>query len=278
MRHLLLASQLWLVVGLFGACSRPSCNGMPGLCSRTVSEVVWPGTHNSHASQALGYTALANQHVDIPTQLRDGIRALNIDLYVEEGALLACHLFCSSVSQPAEQVFGQLTGFLSTHPDEVLLLVVNASDADDAIAAAMASEGLSRFAVVQDPTEPWPTLAALIEADERLIVLVSEGGDPTWLQSVEAHVTRTEYGYNAPEDFDCALRFESEGSLFQMSHHLYDPTASPELATTANTEEVLTRRMELCEAEVARPPNIVFVDYYDLGDLFLVTDALNQSR
>ena len=44
------------------------CNGAVELCSRTLDQVVLPGTHNSMSNEEYGW-ALPNQHYSIPTQL-----------------------------------------------------------------------------------------------------------------------------------------------------------------------------------------------------------------
>jgi len=57
------------------------CNGSPALCQRHLNEVVFPGTHNSFAASDEPGWYFANQRYGIPRQLRDGIRALTIDVH-----------------------------------------------------------------------------------------------------------------------------------------------------------------------------------------------------
>ncbi len=58
-----------------------SCNGSPALCSRPLNEVVFPGTHNSFAAADEPGWYFANQTYPIARQLKDGIRALLIDIH-----------------------------------------------------------------------------------------------------------------------------------------------------------------------------------------------------
>jgi hypothetical protein len=58
-----------------------SCEGSQALCSRRVDEVVFPGTHNSFAASSEPGWYFANQTYPIPRQLKDGIRALLIDIH-----------------------------------------------------------------------------------------------------------------------------------------------------------------------------------------------------
>jgi hypothetical protein len=57
------------------------CNGSAALCSRRVTEVVFPGTHNSMSAADSPGWLIANQRRDIPTQLHDGIRLFLIDTH-----------------------------------------------------------------------------------------------------------------------------------------------------------------------------------------------------
>ena len=63
--------------------SRPAsgCNGSPALCDRRLNEVVFPATHNSYAAADEPGWLFANQRFGIARQLRDGIRALLIDVH-----------------------------------------------------------------------------------------------------------------------------------------------------------------------------------------------------
>jgi hypothetical protein len=61
--------------------SKKSCNGSEALCSRSLSDVFFPGTHNSMAASSEPGWHFANQTYPIPRQLQDGIRALLIDVH-----------------------------------------------------------------------------------------------------------------------------------------------------------------------------------------------------
>ena len=57
------------------------CNGSPALCDRRLNEVVFPATHNSFAAADEPGWLFANHRHGIERQLRDGIRALLIDIH-----------------------------------------------------------------------------------------------------------------------------------------------------------------------------------------------------
>jgi hypothetical protein len=57
------------------------CNGMRALCGRRLDEVVFAATHNSFAAADEPGWYFANQRHGIERQLRDGVRALLIDVH-----------------------------------------------------------------------------------------------------------------------------------------------------------------------------------------------------
>ena len=58
-----------------------SCNGSAALCSRPLNDVIFPGTHNSFAASTEPGWHFASQTYSIGRQLKDGIRALLIDIH-----------------------------------------------------------------------------------------------------------------------------------------------------------------------------------------------------
>lgn len=61
--------------------SLASCNGSASLCSKRLSEVVFPGTHNSYAAATEPGWYFASQTYPIARQLADGVRAFLIDIH-----------------------------------------------------------------------------------------------------------------------------------------------------------------------------------------------------
>ena len=57
------------------------CNGSRALCGRRLDQVVFPGTHNSYAAADEPGWLFANQRHGIGRQLKDGIRALTLDIH-----------------------------------------------------------------------------------------------------------------------------------------------------------------------------------------------------
>ena len=58
-----------------------ACNGHSELCERHVDEVVFAGAHNAMSHQKVEDWMFPHHQAGIPQQLRDGVRALLIDVY-----------------------------------------------------------------------------------------------------------------------------------------------------------------------------------------------------
>lgn len=251
------------------ACSEPAptpedangCNGHDVLCERAVDEVVFLRSHNSHASEERGYSVFSMNHYEaIPTQLADGVRSLNIDIYEEDGVLLACHGFCELGQQPLLEVLDELGTFLAENPREVVLLDVQDEAPEGAVQTAIADHGLPLADIAPGA---WPTLGALVDEGTTLVYLHPHGD----------YVYSTGWQYDTPEDLDCATT-PFEGGLYEVTHVLTNPLANPDNATLINGRDVMLEHIDRCIDEVGLP-NQVSVDFYSIGDTVAVVDELN---
>lgn len=233
--------------------------------------------HNSHASEARGYNMLAMNHYNaIPTQLTDGVRSLNVDLYLVDGALIACHGVCELGSQPAEEIWDEIFDFLSGDPDALVLVDVQDEAPSGEVNASLAAHPLSGLAWTQPAGEPWPTLGTMLDAGRQLVFFNDPvDGDPDWVLPPGEFVYGTGWSYTSVEDLDCTVQGAVlPHGLYEVTHVLTNPTASPAYAEQINQAPVLSEHLDRCQAEVGRP-NLVSVDYYSLGDAIDVVSALN---
>jgi len=252
------------------------CNGTIAACELPLDQLSLVRSHNSHASEERGYHPFAmNHYFAIPTQLADGVRSFNVDLYLVDDALIACHGVCELGSQPVVEIWDEFEAFLAANPDELILLDVQDEAPSGVVNASLAAHDLSRRAWAQTAGEPWPPLAELLDSGSQLVFFNSPvDGDPSWVLPQGDFVYGTGWHYLAPEDLDCAVQGDVlEHGLYEVTHVLTNPIASPAYAAEINTAEVLTEHLERCFAEVGRP-NLVSVDYYSVGDVFEVVTAL----
>ncbi|MCA9572227.1 MAG: hypothetical protein KC656_30520 [Myxococcales bacterium] len=280
-----------LLLSCLVACGSPSadgeptppepCNGRSDLCDRRLDQVVLPATHNSMSSAEDGFLA-PNQQFALAQQLDDGIRGFLLDTYLWEGEAWACHSNCAWGARRLDALFADVVDFLDEHPREVLVFVLQDSLSQEDTEDVLREVGLlERIHAVADPEAPWPTLEALIDAGTPVVMTRESGGaGPDWYRPFYDLGFDTPYSFREPEDFTCdVLRGAAEHALFLVNHWVSRPLPVREGgADVVNQADVLGPRVEDCTAAYGRPPNLVAVDHYDVGDLFEVVDAANDRE
>ena len=265
---------------LDGALPDARCNGHEELCDRRFDQVAYPMTHNAMSNDEDGWN-LPNQNFNITRQLTEGVRGLMLDTYEEQGQLLLCHTICFRGSQqPLVEGLEEIAGFLEANPGEVVSIIFENYITHAQTAAAFDESALIDFVYAHEVGEPWPTLAELIAADTRLVVFqekLPEEDEFPWLMNIWDHAWETPFSFETPDDFTCdPNRGDPNNPLFLLNHFLTAPLGGrPEFAEMVNHNPLFIERARQCEEEGDALPNFVAVDFYDIGDLFDVVDALN---
>ncbi|MGB5285829.1 MAG: PI-PLC domain-containing protein [Polyangiales bacterium] len=261
------------------AAANPACNGHEALCERRYDQVAYPMTHNAMSNAEDGWS-LPNQNFNIARQLREGVRGLMLDTYEEQGQLLLCHTLCFGTSQqPLVEGLEEISAFLEANPNEVASIILESYITHAQTAEAFDDSGLIDFVYAHEVGEPWPTLGELIEANTRLVVFQGEAQDAEfpWLMNFDDHAWETPFSFETPDDFNCDPNRGDPGNpLFLLNHFLTAPLGGrPEFAEMVNYNPLFIDRARQCEEERDALPNFVAVDFYDIGNLFEVVDALN---
>lgn len=267
------------------------CNGSPLLCERGYDAVAYPTTHNAFASQAEGFAGLANQSVGLPEQLADGVRALMLDTHYGglPNRVLLCHGvgYCFAAAKDFAEGLTEIRDFLEAHPGEVVTLIFESYVSAADTAAVFEAVGLwnpehpGSDLLYEQPGGSWPTLGELVATNQRLVVFqdrsVAEQLAFPWYHYLwDELVFETDFDAQDPEDFSCTdLRGEPGNDLFILNHFLTRSVGTPLLADMVNHDPFFLERAFACQAFQGRIPNFVTVDYYRIGDLFHVVDALN---
>lgn len=273
--------MLALVLAL-AACSSEiaeprACNGAVVLCERRVDEVVFAGTHNAHASED-DRIAAANQYSSVDVQLTDGIRALMLDTYEHEGEVVLCHGPCDFGNTRLVDTLVLLKTFLDANPNEVVLLLFEDYITPEQTQTAFDEAGLTSLMYAHARSQPWPTLGELIDSGRRVVAFAQNegGGEPDWYLDLFEQSWDTPYAARTRDDLSCEHgRGDREAPLFVLNHFLTNPLASAQLAAEVNNNPFLLDRARECQQASGRLPNVIAVDYYEVGDLFAAVDALN---
>ncbi len=259
-----------------------ACNGMPELCEQPLDGVTFLRSHNSHASEERGYTEWSWNHFEaMPTQLADGVRAVNMDVYKEDEEMLVCHGYCFLGQQPLSEILAELTDFLDANPNEVVLLSLqNEAPWEDTL-ASLQEAGITQRALSHELGSPWPTLTTML--DEGTPLLVSAGwvpdDAPPWLLGEGSLSWGDHWGAEVPADLDCEAEIPAfDRGLYFYNNVLTAPLADPELADQVNHEPDLGDRMLQCGDENGTLPNIVSVDFYSIGDTAAAVRRVNEAR
>jgi len=255
------------------------CNGFAELCGRRLDEIVFPATHNSMNNGDDGWVG-PNQTHDVPRQLADGVRGLLIDTHEWNGEPYLCHGICELGSQPLVEALTEIRVFLDDHPDELLFLIIEDHLGKETTLEAFDESGLDAYALTLTDGERPPVLEDALDAGTRLLVTFESGGpEPAWYHHVWDFTFDTPYAFDAPEAFSCVCNRGCGGReskpFFLLNHFITRAIGFIEEAEVVNQREVLLARARECEDALGHLPNLVAVDFYEVGDLFDVVAILN---
>ncbi|MGV8965095.1 MAG: hypothetical protein ACOH2F_02340 [Cellulomonas sp.] len=191
-----------------------------------------------------------------------------------------CHTFCELGGTPLLSELQGVRAWMDVNPGEVVTLFIQDAVTPVDTAATIDAAGLGRTVYrPATPDGPWPTLGAMIDNGQRLVVLMeNEGGGARypWLLQGFDHVQDTAYAYPTVKSFDCQPnRGAPDASLLLVNHWLSGFTRLYTDAQEVNTAAVLGARVERCQAERGQLPNFLAVNWTDVGALMSVVDGLN---
>jgi hypothetical protein len=192
-------------------------------------------------------------------------------------AVYFCHGFCELGAYPAGPTLEGVREFMVGHPGEVLVIVVEDYITPQDVAMLFQDAGLVDL-VYTGPITPAPTLRHLIDLGQRIVVF-SESGRPgvPWLRPAWDVLQETPYTFHKPADFSCRPnRGGANAPFFQINHWIETtPTPKPSNAEIVNAYDFLLGRARACREQRGRLPNVVSVDFSDVGDLVRVVNTLN---
>ncbi|HUL04668.1 MAG TPA: hypothetical protein VLV16_15705 [Gemmatimonadales bacterium] len=194
------------------------------------------------------------------------------------GGMYFCHGFCELGAYPVVPALQGIREFLVANPGEVVLIVVEDYVTPQDLAQAFQDAGLTEL-IYTGPIAPrLPTLRQLIDQGQRLVVFIESGkpGVP-WLHPAFETLQETPYTFHTPADFSCRPnRGGTTPPMLLINHWIEStPAPKPSNAEIVNAYDFLLKRARKCQEERHRLPNIVQVDFYDVGDLFRVVRTLN---
>ncbi|MGH9277103.1 MAG: hypothetical protein ACRD12_03195 [Acidimicrobiales bacterium] len=195
--------------------------------------------------------------------------------------LYLCHNYCELGAIRFADVLGDIKSFLDTHPEEVVMTIIQDATTPVDTADAIRRAGLEERAYTLQPNQPMPTLRTLIESRKTLVVFAEVGGDgaPPWYHRAYAEwFQETPYQFETPAEMSCGPnRGPADAPLFLINHWLHASPPDPARANSVNRRDPLTSRLRRCLQERGLIPNVVAVDFAEQGDLIGTVKKINAS-
>lgn len=258
-----------------------SCNGSLALCDRPFDRVAFPMTHNSMSNDDEGWV-LPNQHHPIARQLQDGIRGFMFDTHYwgasgtgDAKHAYLCHANCLGGSLPLTTAVAELSAFLTSNPQEVIVIIFEDYIAPDDTATVLAP--LSRFLFTPPaPGDRWPTLGQMIQRNQRLVVFSENyNGPAAWYPNAWNLIHDTPHQTLPLGEFSCAPNRGAANNPLLLVNHWRTP-AFDFFAGDTNGDD-LTEHLRRCQDTFKRPPNFIGVDFYDEGNLLYEVEQINSE-
>lgn len=276
------------------------CNTLPSNCALTVDQVLFPLVHNAMSSYR-DYFVAANNNLPAEDALVAGFRGLMLDSCICESNTLTdvknfftggiseglgfCHGTCDVGVRDPHKLLGSVKSFLDVNPNEVLMLEFEIKDnsLEDLFLAIDRAELIEYIYRPESKIDiKWPTLQQLIDDNTRLLIFAHGDGIescqdfncPEGILYTFDHWTQTNWN-----DDTCDIKGSDiePKTFFLMNHWLNSDLNLPsrDKAEEFNTFDKLVERFKRCQG---RLPNIVAVDFWDVGDVLAFVKEVNTQK
>ncbi len=278
---------------LLGGCkeenneSIQSCNGSPDFCNHQYTQHTYPGTHNSFAFEPEFHSIVANQRRSISQQLEDGIRCLNLDVwllvgnsYCVDSALYVYHSFPGFGCLFFTEILSEVKQFMDNNPNEVITITIEDTNANiNQLNSAFSIANLNDFLYDKLPEQSWATLGQMIESNRRLVVF-ADVSNPNKLPGFFRnwnYIFDNPYTAESRNDFQCTVnRGSIDHDLFLLNHFITIINPRFDSAHVVNSKASLLQHINDCKVSSNRLPNFIYNDFYEVGDIISVSDSLNR--
>lgn len=268
-----------------------ACNGEDALCDRLYSNVTFVGSHDS---AFVGKLLADNQLISVADQLALGVRFLQAQTHDKDGTIEMCHTSCLELDAGSlADYLAPVKTFMDANPDEVVTLLLTNGDA---IAVAdyadvFSAAGLEEYVFTPSSTlalDGWPTLQTMIDDGTRLVVWMDYNADTSsvpYILDEFSYYFETHYDVTDSSFPDCSIDRPSgasgDGRMGIVNHMLHLEILGIQIpdelaADTTNSVGSISAQAAICEGLYGRAPNVVLLDYVNLGDAMGAQAALND--
>lgn len=160
------------------------CNNYPEFCSRKYSNITYVAAHNSPF--VAPNNVAANQEYGVISQLSDGIRMIQGQTHMVNNTIFYCHTSCDLLNVgTAESYFANITGWIQSHPYDVVSILIGNGDLVDVgnYTQPLEASGLSKWAYTPPKIpmgiDDWPTLSEMILTQKRAVIFMDYQANQT---------------------------------------------------------------------------------------------------
>ncbi|KAF4988964.1 hypothetical protein FGRMN_9437 [Fusarium graminum] len=282
--------MLPLQVFLFTTTVWAACNGYDELCKRKYSDITFIGTHNS---AFVGKLPVHNQYVSVSEQLDLGVRFLQAQTQDKDGDIQMCHTHCWELDEgPLEDYLQEISDWMVANPNEVVTLLLTNMDAlpVEKFGEAFNTTGLEEFVFHLEKKltlEEWPTLQSLIDKEARLIVFMDYNMDESrvdYILNEFDYFWETPFGETNSSFPTCEVDRPENGDpakLMGIMNHMLNyeifGIVIPNQIDAENTNSAgsIQNQIDLCEGNGSRRPNVILLDWVNIGEAMEVRLSLN---
>jgi len=279
------------------------CNGLKSNCDLPVSDVTFAMVHNAQSSRANLFAAYNNLK-PLEEALIAGYRGLMLDSCICDGSigekitnyfngegntgenyLGFCHTSCDAGVRSPVKVLENIKTFLDVNTNEVLILEFEIIDNSlPELFAAIDDSGLDEYIYHSTSTDvEWPTMQSLIDANTRLLLFAHGDGIDSSCTEIDCpegiYYTFDHFQQTNWNDDTCDVKGnEREGIGFFLMNHWKNNDAdlpSQSNAEEFNTYNALMDRVKKCGDRI---PNIIAVDFWDVGDVLPFVAEVNEKN
>lgn len=194
-----------------------------------------------------------------------------------EPGLFLCHSFCELGATPMAAALVDIRDFLDAHPGTFLVIIVQDATTPEDTVQEFELADLAERAYAHPAGEPWPTLGELLAEGKQLLVTAeNESGAAEWYQPTFSLFQETAFAARTAAELSCLPdRGEPDNPLFLLNHWISERPPVLSRALEVNARDLILSRSRECAEVRGHVPNLVAVDFYDVGDLFEAVQELN---
>lgn len=270
------------------------CNGYSELCNKQYDKILFPVSYRSYnCIECAGAGSDAAQLYSITNQLSNGIRGLQLNIFLEQNASLSISsgndLFLSDSINSTNRwalvpVLNEIKDFLENNPNEVLTLFIDNNSSNKLLEEALNTAELTDYLYEHnDENAVWPVLGRMVYDNTRLVIFTSLGYDSNfpWSHPMENLIAHGRSNYESISEMNCAGSIDDMNKTFIMMHHYVKTNNSNGLNTFYNVYEqinstsfILEQLLE-CTDQTQKNPNFIVLKNVHLGGFQSAINTIN---